>query len=278
MIHFQMRNLPARARLTAAVAIGCAALSGCMAKNSGPVTSPAAPVTVYVPNLTPQGGTQMSQTKGGLTIAIAPAPFTTVVTTTTNWTSRPQQLSDGLLLGSSTQDPPVFATKTTASVPVVRPNQLSFLVTINNQMPRVFHGTGTVIQFNVGGHLLSVDQKLYADLQNAIVPPNNQAQIHIFGPTLDELPPDTKSVSLSFYDVVTEQNDAGVVTAKQNYQWDFALSMEPRTVQVPGTVTEGKLMTSEEFQRHQSEDAMPHEAPASGGMPGALPDPGATPG
>ena len=294
-----MRNQMLSAAVLATASLGLAAglaLTGC-AHQRGPVSDAATPTQMMVPVLAVQGDTKESQSKEGLTISIAPATYTTAIKSSTTWTMRPQMIGDGFL---QTPDgrPPVYAIGTTTSSASVKPKHLAFTVTIKNDMPRVFHGTGTVVQFNVAGHLLAVDQQLYADLQSAIVPPNNTAQVHIYGPAIDDLPPEATSVTLNLYDVVTAQNDAGAVTDKQNYQWDFSLKQDVRTVNVPGTVTDGKLMSVQDYEAKAAESGAPNtrvrrarmptavptatdprrHGPRAAVVPGVIPDPAATPG
>jgi hypothetical protein len=113
-----------------------------------------------------------------------------------------------------------FVEVTTTPRLKVAPDNLRFVVKINNQLPRVFRGAGTVVQFNVGGKLVAVDQTGYADLANIIVPPRTEQQVNIYGPPLSTLPDET-TVGLFLYDVVTRTDAAGNITEKQNFEWYF---------------------------------------------------------
>ena len=146
--------------------------------------------------------------------------------------------------------------KATRSQVAVEPANLSFLVTVNNKMPRVFHGAGTVVQFNVGGRVLAVNQSGYANLMGAIVPPQQQQQFTITGPTLAELGAAQGIIGVFLYDVVTGQNAAGVVTEKQNYEWYFDYTLTPRSVELPAPRSEEMYMSQADFQQWQVQRAM----------------------
>jgi hypothetical protein len=240
------RNLRRRASLASVLVPMTAVISGCLPKQPTSTTAPDTSVTLVVPTLVAQPTTPESQSKGGLTIAVAPATYSVSMTKTE--TVKPVHRR----LGEASQDMAtgermVSVVKTTAETPTVSPNQLKFTITINNQMSRVFHGNGTVVQFNVGGHLLAVDQAGYAPLQAAIVPPGSQQQIDIFGPPLDKLPQGQQTLGLFFYDVVTGQDAAGNVTEKQNYTWDFTLNAVPQSVTVPGGTSSREVIPLSEY-------------------------------
>ena len=114
----------------------------------------------------------------------------------------------------------VLVEETTESSLKPSPDRLQFLIKINNKLSRVFRGAGTVVQFNVGGKLLAVEQAGYAEMLQAIVPPRTEHQLKISGPPLDLLS-DNATIGLFLYDVVTAVDAAGNVTEKQNFEWYF---------------------------------------------------------
>ena len=109
-------------------------------------------------------------------------------------------------------------------------------------MPRVFRGAGTVVQFNIDGQLKSVDQKGYQNLVQAIVPPRSQTTLEIYGPELSNLP-EKANIGLFFYDVVTNQNEAGEVTERQNFEWYYKYNSQTRKDTVTVEVEEGWVKT-----------------------------------
>lgn len=120
------------------------------------------------------------------------------------------------------------------------PDRLAFLIKINNKLPRVFRGAGTVVQYNVAGKLYAVDQTGYGEMLAAIVPPRTEMQLTVLGPPLDTLP-DQGTIGLFFYDVVTATDAAGNVTEKQNFEWFFNYSTKPVEESGATTVKRGYL-------------------------------------
>jgi hypothetical protein len=73
----------------------------------------------------------------------------------------------------------------------------------------------------------------YEEFLNGIVPPRNEAEFTIYGPTLDLLP-DKGTIGIFLYDVVTATDVAGNTTQKQNYEWYF--DCQAKTEEATGEV------------------------------------------
>jgi hypothetical protein len=208
---------------------------------------------VNLPSFTRQAETQQRQEKSGLEITVAPVNYEAVPHSKTTVRPTREPVANELIGGHPGQ---VYVTKTTNSGVSVQPDRLNFLVTLNNKMPRVFHGSGTVVQFNVGGKILAVDQGGYSSLQGAIVPPQQEQQVTIIGPPLSELPAKSGIVGIFLYDVVTQQSEAGVVTEKQNYQWYFDYTFAPKSVEVPAPQSQSSYMTVADYQQEMANEQM----------------------
>ena len=184
-----------------------------------------------LPTLSPLGESSPSQTKGGITIAIAPVPYQVEPTYLSQAKNVNPSFKERLTQPDGTSG---IVERTCIPAMKVVPDRLRFQVTMNNQLSRVFHGAGMVVQFNIAGKLVPTDAKGYSDFVNSIIPPRSQQQFEIYGPELKTLP-DVAPVSLSFFDVVTNVDDAGNVSAKQNFQWDFqyAVQLKEDEVEVP---------------------------------------------
>jgi hypothetical protein len=249
-----------------------ASVAGCV-MSGPPSPPPTIPVTVGVPTITALDETKESQTKGGLVISIAPVEYAADAADVRTVRQIQPPLGATFLEGD---EPQVYVQTVVETKARVKPPRLEFLVTVNNQMPRVFHGAGTVVQFDVGGKLLAVDQRGYSDLQNAIVPPRTEQQIRIYGPRLDRVP-STGTLGVFLYDVVTNQNDAGVVTEKQNFEWYFTLKTVNQTVQGRDTFSQGWMPIPAyraELARERREAAMERFEVSH---PGATPEPDVPP-
>jgi len=217
-------------------ALGCAFLActvfvGC-ASTEKASEKPKKEVFEYrMPYLTPLAKTEESQSKGGLQISIAPVSYEvdheTKVTTESADPGLGQALLKGAAEGASDQEQSSdrYVRVEKVQVPRVEPDSLRFLVTVSNQMSRVFRGAGAVVQFNINGKLRGVDQSSYRSLTNAIIPPRNQQQFRIYGPSLSTLP-NKANIGVFIYDVVTKTDESGEVTEKQNFEWYFRYTTE----------------------------------------------------
>ena len=117
-----------------------------------------------------------------------------------------------------------------ATIPslIAAPGRVEFTVKIHNQLNRVFHGQGAVVQFNVDGKLIPFNNTDYKEFSGGIVPPLNDGDLKIDGPPLDILK-DKGTITIFLYDVVTATDVAGNTTEKQNYTWDFSYTMQTST-------------------------------------------------
>lgn len=181
------------------------------------------------------------QEKGGVQIVVTPYPYECVKDSTTQILAATPTFKERLAASMSFGNervPTRFIEKRTVPVLRVAPDRLRFKVRIFNQLPRVFRGSGIVLQFIVGGKAQTVDQALYGNLVTAIVPPRSETEIEIFGPQVNVLP-DLGTVGVFMYDVVTNTDEAGNVTEKQNYEWYFTYSFQLVEDQGPAQVVRG---------------------------------------
>jgi hypothetical protein len=188
-------------------------------------------VAVKIPVITALGETKENQNKGGLLISIAPASYQVKEEVQHTLQNATPNFGENLLKPHTAIR---FVQENWNPVYKADPERLTFLVTINNNMPRVFRGAGTVVQFNFGGKLAATTQDLYQELLNVIVPPRGQVQIKVYGPLISEVPENNK-IGLYFYDVVTKIDNAGNVTEKQNFEWywDYKTRMEQKEAHPP---------------------------------------------
>lgn len=209
---------------------------GCSVTPSQPVV-----VTVDEPVVTPLRETLPTQTKGQIAITVTPVRYEFVE----------QRVESREAIGgpgiTRTYSPNHPVTETpTQQVRIIEqsiftpdPDHLAFVVTINNKLPRVFTGRGILVQFNLSGQQLAVDQSGYAKLQNLLIPPLSEQQVTIFGPPLESIPPgmagNPTTIGISLFDVITDMNDAGAITKKDNFDWYFAFGVTPveRSVEPP---------------------------------------------
>ena len=227
-------------------------VAGCEAP---PAATRSTTATVGVPVITPQAETRESQEKGGIDISIAPVTYTAAMQQHVHI----QQIPPPPIVWKSGGE--LYVRRTTTSTAVVEPQNLRFVLKVNNKMPRVFHGAGTIVQFNVGGRLQAVDQSGYNNFLGAIIPPRQEQQIEIVGPRLDALSAAQGIIGVFLYDVVTNQNEAGVVTEKQNFEWYFDYTLEPRELSGERR-TEHVYLSAYEYQNLLIQQAMQPAHPA----------------
>ncbi|MBI5769809.1 MAG: hypothetical protein HZA93_18680 [Verrucomicrobia bacterium] len=196
---------------------------GC--ESAPPPPRPTTTITAKVPAVTALPETKEAQEKGGLEIAVVPALYKT--TKKEKYSVRPVDPNFGAMLGASIVTGGksanlVYVEEAATPFLDVEPHRLQFTVRINNKLSRVFRGQGAVVQFNVGGKLIPFDKIDYKEFVNGIVPPRNESEFTIYGPSLDFLP-EKGTVGIYFFDVVTATDVAGNVTERQNYEWYFDL-------------------------------------------------------
>jgi hypothetical protein len=174
--------------------------------------------SALVPSLAVSAETPENQIKGGLRITVSPEPFKTVESWSTKQRGVPPPSKFGFVVVPAPNA--VYMERTKVPGLVVAPDHLVFHVHLNNEMPRVFRGSGIAVQFNVAGKLVSVDSSRYGDLLNIILSPGNEQELTILGPDISSITAPT-TIGLFFFDVVTNMDQAGNVAEKQNFEWYF---------------------------------------------------------
>jgi hypothetical protein len=207
-----------------ALALGLALIIGC--QTAPPSVAPTHTISCKLPVITPLPETKASQEKGGLEITIVPATYTAVRRDRRTVQVVAPNFGEALLAPSKDELPNYSFIQETIT-PQLRsaPDRLQFAIRVNNKLARVFRGQGAVVQVNVGGKLMPINRKDYAEFIDAIVPPRNEAELRIFGPAIDAIP-DTGTIGIFIYDVVTATDTAGAVTEKQNYEWYFSYTTQ----------------------------------------------------
>jgi len=197
----------------------CAAAHG-QRKKKEPPQPIVVKVSAAVPSLAALAETQQSQAKSGLRITMQPATYQTRESVM----PAVQRVAPRSFLGMTVRpsDPrAVYVERTQVPGLTVDPDHIVFSVHLSNQMPRVFRGSGIVVQFNVAGKVVPVEASGYGDLINLILPPRSEQTITIIGPAITSIPTPC-TVGVFFYDVVTNIDQAGNVTEKQNFEWYFS--------------------------------------------------------
>jgi hypothetical protein len=262
--------------MNGAVALRCASafLLAVTVMSAGCVTPSAPTATVQkvscnVPTITPQPETKQSQNKGGLEISVAPVHYD--VARRESVTVR--QVPPPPIILTPQRSSSVYVERTTKPNVGVNPDRLKFIVKVNNKMPRVFYGAGTIVQFNVGGRLQGVDQAGYGNFLGAIVPPRQELQLEILGPSVSTLGESKGVIGVFLYDVVTKQDETGKVTEKQNFEWYFDYTIQPRQMEASAS-TEKLWMPVADYQEamvRQSMERMQQNQPTQGYQPAGYP-------
>ncbi|MEO7299229.1 MAG: hypothetical protein ABI042_11715 [Verrucomicrobiota bacterium] len=199
-------------------------ITGCQT-GQGPTTPQTTMISCQVPTLAAVEGTKEAQEKGGVEISIVPALYKGVQKEKKTVEQVKPPFAALILVPSETQNSQVYVRESTIPYMETEPSRLQFTVRVNNKLSRVFRGQGSVVQFNVGGKLIPFDKVDYKEFLNGIVPPRNETEFTIYGPTLD-LVQNKGTVGIFLYDVVTATDVAGNVTEKQNYEWYFSYTTQ----------------------------------------------------
>lgn len=198
---------------------------------------------------------KQTQSKGGLDITVVPALYKAVRADKTTVEMVQPTMGEQLEMGfTGDYKGKVFVEQDTTPQLVAQPGRLVFTVKIHNQLNRVFHGQGAVVQFNVDGKLIPFNNTDYKEFSGGIVPPLNDGELEIKGPPLDLLQ-DKGTITIFLYDVVTATDVAGNTTEKQNYTWDFTYTMQTATDM--GAVKKSRgLMDPSQYQQIMMQEQM----------------------
>lgn len=212
--------------LAIALSFSSVGYAGKKKPDSAPTTTK---LSIKLPTMAPLPETEQSQDKGGLKITIAPVSYAAKEESVASVRQTSPSFKETLLMTHLQTD--VFIERTYAPVLKVDPDRLRFQVHISNQLSRVFRGSGIAVQFSVAGKTVAIDPSGYGELVNTIIPPRGEQTIEVIGPEVAAIP-DTTTVGLFLYDVVTNTDAAGNTTAKQNFEWYFSYRTQEITKEV----------------------------------------------
>ena len=238
-------------------AIGAMLLTGCVTEQNTPSKMSQLQCDLPKIDVITDSVNKATQAKGGLDITVVPALYKSVRVDDVEIKSIQPGFTDLLLLSEKDRQNKVFVEQITTPLLKSEPGRVEFTVKIHNQLNRVFHGQGAVVQINVDGKLIPFNNTDYKEFSGGIVPPLNDADLKVYGPPLDVLK-DKGTISIFLYDVVTATDVAGNTTEKQNYTWDFAYTKQ--TVTGTGEFKKGQgwisLDTYEKFQAEKQKMLM----------------------
>ncbi len=204
-------------------------------KKSEPPPPTIAKLNAAIPSLAALAESEQRQAKGGLRITVQQETYQAKES---SFVSQ-REIAPPSFFGMVAKPAPnaVYIESTHTPSLTVSPDRLIFHLHISNQMSRVFRGSGIAVQFNVAGKVVSVDPSGYGDLVNVIIPPRGEQDITIVGPQIATIPAPS-TVGLFLYDVVTNVDQAGNVTDKQNFEWYFSYQTQAieREISVPAPV------------------------------------------
>lgn len=189
-------------------------------------------VTAEVPSLSPLEESEQSQVKGGIRITMQPEPFKTVESIRTVQREVPPPSKWGFTVSPGQGS--IYVERSRVPELKVSPERLILRLNLNNQLPRVFRGSGIAVQFNVAGKVVPVNAAGYGDLVNIVLPPRGEQEVTIVGPSLDTIPAPS-TIGIFLFDVVTGIDQAGNVTDKQNFEWYFSYQKQAaeKVIMVP---------------------------------------------
>jgi len=205
------------------LSLSCPALKAQNKKEKKPKEAPQPTIvtlTAAVPSLAAVAGSDQSQSKGGLRITTETETYVANASETPMNRNVPPPTFLGVMVAMPSPDAQYVETTYQPAL-TVSPDHLTFNIHISNEMSHVFRGSGIVVQFNVAGKLVTVDPSGYGDLVNVIIPPRGEQQVAIVGPDISSISSPC-TIGLFLYDVVTNTDQAGNVTDKQNFEWYFS--------------------------------------------------------
>ena len=204
-------------------------------KDTPPLTPTVASVDILTPSIAPAPETHTTQTKGGITISVDTDFYKSEVVpegVETPYQPGFKEMFHIPCTGISTTlgNQNYFIRNYQPQV-VTKPNHVVLHLHIINNLPRVFRGSGALVQFQVAGKTLHVNPSGYGDFLNAIIPPRSSQDIDIVGPAVADLP-ERANIGVFIYDVVTSMDEAGNIKEKQDYEWYYAWETQKHSYEV----------------------------------------------
>jgi len=195
--------------------IALAILVGC-ATTQKPKESPSIKVMYGVPTLTPAENTSQDLEKHGIRISLLPYTFSATRKFRRQYKRLPTLFVVNDQYSFERKEVPYYE---------VTPEQVKFKVKVYNNLGHVLRLAGTVISFQVAGKMVALDKSGYEDFLNGIILPRQEMEYEIVGPSINSLP-DSCTIALLLYDIVTKTDAAGNPTERTNFEWYYSYSKE----------------------------------------------------
>lgn len=176
------------------------------------------------------------QSKQDVTISVIPQGFTKIMNKSHECEWVRSKVGEFLDAVETDQDPNEELTYLVKEIPSVHisPQNISFKITINNNLARVLRLAGSIMAMQVDGKNIGIDSTRYKDFLDGFVLPRQQVDYDIAGPNVADLPLRC-NISLFLYDVITDVDPAGNATKKANFEWFFTYENQIRSE--PASVT-----------------------------------------
>jgi len=204
--------------MTAVLAGAGVVLVGCEMMETAPQSTPTTTLRYKLPTLTPVEPDKQDQEKDGIRISVAPYSYTPRTLVQSEYRRMPS------ILIVNDQYPAEM--RETPSV-VVMPEMVGFKVKIYNRLERVLRLAGTVVSFQVAGKMADIPRARYENFLNGIILPRQEAEYELGGPDLAAMP-DSATVALLLYDIVTATDAAGNPTQRSNFEFFYTLSRQDK--------------------------------------------------
>src|ERR1035437_3424944 len=163
------RTMKAQLKIFSLITVNALLLTGCVTQQASPPQTTQIQCTIPKIDVIADKVNQQTQSKGGLDITIVPALYQAVRADKTKAT----QVDPGFfeIAKASPEDVKNNKFVELVATPLLKtePNRVEFVVKIHNQLNRVFHGQGTVVQFNVDGKLIPFNNTDYKEFSGGIV-------------------------------------------------------------------------------------------------------------
>ena len=203
-------------KTTIVVSLSLALLTGAVGCATAQLPPPSAiAMNCRYPVFSPMPETNEMQTKGGVSVTLAVTPFQCVQQVEKTYAHKGPTLAETALGQKKGHT-------VTTSTPrlVVAPERLKVTVRVSNQLPHVFRGAGTMIQFQVAGKNWASKAEDFAEFTNVIIPPRGEQIVDLYGPPVDALPAQA-TVAIFLHDLVIKADNAGNPIDRQSFQWFY---------------------------------------------------------
>lgn len=177
-------------------------------------------ISYKMPIIAPVDSSQQMQEKSDIKISVTPNSFSATRLTRNEYEMKRTLIVINEQYNFDKREIPYYD---------VSPDTLIFKIKVYNNLGHVFRTAGTIVSLLVNGKMVNLEKTGYESFLSGIILPRQEQEYEIIAAPINTLP-DSCTIALLLFDMITKTDAAGNPTEKTNFEWYYTFRLETITV------------------------------------------------